>query len=427
MKRLHLFFMCLFLAVGLVARGQTWKVQTWFDNETKRTVTYFSQMPANGFRFSVNASSLPEGFHALHAQVSNDNGIPSEPVTAYFFKAPDPTIRVKLWLDTNFRFKVNDYPFPWKVLNEEETSQLTFLQFNEFVSDGIHTLHLAMVDEYEAPYCIETRPFIKLTALANQDKAVVSLFVDGEKRYHGEQTVNNGTIMLDHDASDLPEGIHEMTVAVGDNSGVKMTPVSSYFLKAPSPNLKAMLYVDNTPLTSVMTADQLADLHQINMPPSLESGIHALYLILLNDQGIPTRIESRPFFKLPTNEFGVVTLTIDGEPYYEQKHPAVDNTIMLNLNISRLSKGWHDITAQVNLPDGRVTTVAEDRFYIVNIGGDVNSDGRIDKLDAQEMANYIMGHPSELFNLKAADVNGDDHVNMADIVVIINMIPTTTE
>jgi hypothetical protein len=60
-----------------------------------------------------------------------------------------------------------------------------------------------------------------------------------------------------------------------------------------------------------------------------------------------------------------------------------------------------------------------DRKPVV-ILGDVNNDGFVNEDDADELANYIMGKPSDKFNIDAADVNTDEKINAADIVTIIN-------
>jgi len=60
-----------------------------------------------------------------------------------------------------------------------------------------------------------------------------------------------------------------------------------------------------------------------------------------------------------------------------------------------------------------------DRKPVV-ILGDVNNDGFVNEDDADELANYIMGKPSDKFNIDAADVNTDEKINAADIVEIIN-------
>ena len=54
--------------------------------------------------------------------------------------------------------------------------------------------------------------------------------------------------------------------------------------------------------------------------------------------------------------------------------------------------------------------------------GDANGDDTVNAADIVELVNYIMGSPSGKFDDKAADVNGDGVVNAADIVAIVNII-----
>jgi hypothetical protein len=54
--------------------------------------------------------------------------------------------------------------------------------------------------------------------------------------------------------------------------------------------------------------------------------------------------------------------------------------------------------------------------------GDANGDDIVNAADIVEVVNYIMGNPSEKFNRATADVNGDGVVNAADIVLIVNII-----
>ena len=54
--------------------------------------------------------------------------------------------------------------------------------------------------------------------------------------------------------------------------------------------------------------------------------------------------------------------------------------------------------------------------------GDANSDDTINAEDIMEIVNYIIGKPSDKFNIYAADANGDGEINAADIVTIVNII-----
>ena len=52
--------------------------------------------------------------------------------------------------------------------------------------------------------------------------------------------------------------------------------------------------------------------------------------------------------------------------------------------------------------------------------GDVNGDGIVDTTDLKVIISHIMGEQPENFNIEEADANGDNEVNMADVVKIIH-------
>lgn len=54
--------------------------------------------------------------------------------------------------------------------------------------------------------------------------------------------------------------------------------------------------------------------------------------------------------------------------------------------------------------------------------GDADGSGSVDEKDVTEVANYIMGQPSDKFDKRGADANNDGVVNAADIVTIVNII-----
>ena len=52
--------------------------------------------------------------------------------------------------------------------------------------------------------------------------------------------------------------------------------------------------------------------------------------------------------------------------------------------------------------------------------GDINGDEAVNVADIIGLANAIMGRHSATFDKRAADVNGDGRVNAEDIVIIVN-------
>lgn len=67
------------------------------------------------------------------------------------------------------------------------------------------------------------------------------------------------------------------------------------------------------------------------------------------------------------------------------------------------------------------TTYGESLTFKTNIVGDVNNDGYLNEKDVNDLVDYTMGKTPVGFNKKAADLNGDKEVNVADIVKLVNI------
>lgn len=57
-----------------------------------------------------------------------------------------------------------------------------------------------------------------------------------------------------------------------------------------------------------------------------------------------------------------------------------------------------------------------------NVRGDANNDGKLDKKDISATVKHIVTGKTEGFNFNNADMNNDQNVNAADIVMLINEI-----
>ena len=68
------------------------------------------------------------------------------------------------------------------------------------------------------------------------------------------------------------------------------------------------------------------------------------------------------------------------------------------------------------------TTYGEEKAFRTILVGDVNCDGELDKNDLNDLADYIMGKTPTSFDKNAADLNGDDKVNAADIVRLVDLL-----
>ena len=67
-------------------------------------------------------------------------------------------------------------------------------------------------------------------------------------------------------------------------------------------------------------------------------------------------------------------------------------------------------------------TYSWNKYKTIKEIGDANSDGNVDEMDMIAIANHIMGETLEDFDEKAADMNGDQKIDVADIVELINQL-----
>jgi hypothetical protein len=64
----------------------------------------------------------------------------------------------------------------------------------------------------------------------------------------------------------------------------------------------------------------------------------------------------------------------------------------------------------------------EEGEYIPPKKGDVNSDGKVDQYDLRDLVEYIMGGKPNGVTVESANVNGDNKVNVADIVALTPLL-----
>ena len=64
----------------------------------------------------------------------------------------------------------------------------------------------------------------------------------------------------------------------------------------------------------------------------------------------------------------------------------------------------------------------EEGEYIPPMKGDVNSDGKVDKDDLKDLVEYIMGNKPNGVTDESANVNGDNKVDVADVVALTSLL-----
>lgn len=75
--------------------------------------------------------------------------------------------------------------------------------------------------------------------------------------------------------------------------------------------------------------------------------------------------------------------------------------------------GWREFLKIVEMEEGE---------YIPPLKGDVNTDGKVDKDDLRDLIGYIMGNKPNGVTDESANVNGDNKVDVADVVALVALL-----
>lgn len=161
---------------------------------------------------------------------------------------------------------------------------------------------------------------------------------------------------------------------------------------------------------------------------SLSSGYHLLSLRAQDEKGRWSSVVSRPIFVANPQKVVAMEYFIDNDPG-EGKAIAVklpeDLSVPFAFEVAteQLEPGEHKFCVRAKGTDG-IWTYLNNKTFTVFIGkaGDANSDGHVTVADAEAVAAHIMGQTPDNFNEKNANVNGDDKIDAADIVEIVNRI-----
>ena len=161
---------------------------------------------------------------------------------------------------------------------------------------------------------------------------------------------------------------------------------------------------------------------------SLTPGYHLLSLRAQAKDGRWSSVMSRPIFVLNPQKIEALEYFIDEDPG-EGKAVAVklpedlSEAFAFEVATERLEPGEHTLNVRAKGADGIWTYLSSKSFnFFIGKAGDVDGDGHVTNADAEAVAKHIMGQTLDYFNEKNANVNGDDKIDVADIVEIINRI-----
>lgn len=183
-------------------------------------------------------------------------------------------------------------------------------------------------------------------------------------------------------------------------------------------------YGKGTPLAKASTGENTYEMSFESLTP----GYHLLGLRAQDKTGRWSSVMSRPVFAVNPQKVEALEYFIDEDPGVGK---AIAVTLPENLSeafvfevvTEQLEPGEHTLNVRAKGTDGIWTYLSSKSFtFFIGKAGDANSDGYVTKADAEAVAKHIMGQTPDVFNEKNANVNGDDKIDAADIVEIINRI-----
>ena len=115
-------------------------------------------------------------------------------------------------------------------------------------------------------------------------------------------------------------------------------------------------------------------------------------------------------------EGSVPTSVVAGQPYeYEYTFDLPDNI--------QDKKNIRIVTLLIDNKSGEIMNADQTKVITeTDMDGDANNDNEVDNKDVDVVIRYIMYGDIKGFNFKNADVNGDNKINAADIVEVVNII-----
>ena len=127
----------------------------------------------------------------------------------------------------------------------------------------------------------------------------------------------------------------------------------------------------------------------------------------------PSIVTAKSYTRIYGDENPVFEYTVTGG--------ALDGTPEITCEATKDSPvGTYDIIVKRGTETNFNVTYVNGLLTVVKKKGDVNGDGHIDQKDIDAIVSYLYGDITDDFDEDAADVNGDQKVNVADIVSLLN-------
>ena len=346
------------LWVHCVARGQTgYNYRYWFDNDYSTLRQGYSA--TENWQVNAEIDELSESLHTIHFQVVDSKGIESVPVTRFFLKMRDASVKKAVyWFDGN------------------RTAQRTLDQAQgEFsidvteLSEGFHTFYYQAIGENSSLSSVISRPFLKIAVPENMR---YRCWIDNDSTALVSGKLTTGPVLVD--VSQISEGYHVMHVQVEDI--MPSTIISKPFVKIPQIEgveyLKCLCIVDNK-LYKEENVSSLGGIVNWDFDvSSLAQGFHSMQIQVLTPSGAATSVYNAYFLRTTTNEEMAdmkCVYAIDGNIFNTMAGHMENGLFHCDIDVSNLEDGLHQITYKLSNGKGVETKTQTHYFIKTPLGG----------------------------------------------------------
>ena len=276
--------------------------------------------------------------------------------------------------------------------------------------------------------------FIPERLVETSANAQYEYWIDGDYANHQTVTGSNATITLP--TNGLTPGLHAFTYRVvkADCSWTNLYR-SLFFiperLVEASANAQYEYWIDGDYANHQTVSGSNAT---ITLPTNdLAPGLHAFSYRVVKPDGSWTNLYRSLFF-IPNQKVGqnpeIAAYEYWIDDNWENRQTALDakNLSQLTTSIKGLSEGEHQFVIRVKNTAGTWSGLYYIPFEIVYKPGDANGDDVVDVADVVAIVNYILGDIAENFKIHAANVDGEvnedgnPNISVSDVVGVVNII-----
>lgn len=266
----------------------------------------------------------------------------------------------------------------------------------------------------------DLKDLVDLTGLPEQTEAKgLRYWFDNDADNAMNTTVLNGETIS---AADLVDGVHVVHCQIVDDKNIAGIPYSKLFIKISEQlTAKSLRYwFDNDPKTAKTTS--IPSGATTIDASALVEGVHTLHYQIVDNNDIVGIPVSKMFMIT-----GTKTITATAIQYWFDDNDAVIKesdikNLTATVDASSLTLGEHVLYYQLKLSDGTLSPVASASFQTTqSLEGDANGDEKVNVADIVVIQNFI-GDNSQAIHRPNADINSDGVIDEKDVEGVIEII-----